>query len=193
VDEVIPQMAEQKILPYLDVPFQHASPRILKLMRRPASAEKVLERLAAWRRICPDITVRSTFIVGFPGETDAEFEELLAFLEAAQLDRVGCFSYSPVDGAAANALPDPVPEDVQEARRERFMRVQEAISARKLQAKVGRTVQVLIDAPGIGRSSADAPEIDGTVHFGGGKAGEFRNVVIERAGAHDLYGRLASN
>jgi ribosomal protein S12 methylthiotransferase len=193
VDEVIPLMAEQKILPYLDVPFQHASPRILKLMKRPASAEKVLQRLAAWRRICPDLTVRSTFIVGFPGETDAEFEELLAFLEAAQLDRVGCFSYSPVDGAAANALPDPVPEDVKEARRVRFMRVQEAISARKLQAKVGRTVQVLVDAPGVGRSAADAPEIDGTVHFGGGKAGEFRNVVIERAGAHDLYGRLASN
>jgi ribosomal protein S12 methylthiotransferase len=191
VDEVIPLMAAGKILPYLDVPFQHASPRILKLMKRPASAEKVLQRLAAWRRICPDLTVRSTFIVGFPGETDAEFEELLAFLEAAQLDRVGCFAYSPVEGAAANALPDPVPEDVQEARRERFMRVQEAISARKLQAKVGRTLQVLIDAPGIGRSSADAPEIDGTVRFRGGKAGEFRNVAIERASAHDLHGRLA--
>jgi ribosomal protein S12 methylthiotransferase len=191
VDEVIPLMADGKILPYLDVPFQHASPRILKLMKRPASAEKVLERLAAWRRICPEITVRSTFIVGFPGETEAEFEALLEFLEAAQLDRVGCFAYSPVEGAAANALPDPVPDEVKEARRERFMRAQEAISARKLQSKVGRTLQVLVDAPGIGRSSADAPEIDGTVRFRGGKAGEFRSVVIERASAHDLHGRLA--
>ncbi len=190
VDEVIPLMADGKILPYLDVPFQHASPRILKLMKRPASAEKVLERLAAWRAACPDITVRSTFIVGFPGETDAEFEELLAFLEAAQLDRVGCFAYSPVAGAAANALPDPVPEEVKEARRERFMLVQEAISARKLQAKIGKTLQVLVDAPGVGRSAADAPEIDGTVRFRGGKAGEFRNVVIERASAHDLHGSL---
>jgi ribosomal protein S12 methylthiotransferase len=192
VDEVIPLMAQGRILPYLDVPFQHASPRILKLMKRPASAEKVLERLAAWRAACPDITVRSTFIVGFPGETDAEFNELLEFLQAAQLDRVGCFAYSPVDGAAANALPDPVPEDVKEVRRERFMRVQEAISARKMQAKIGRTLQVLVDAPGVGRSAADAPEIDGTVRFRGGKAGEFRNVVIERASAHDLHGRLAT-
>ncbi|HEU4646914.1 MAG TPA: 30S ribosomal protein S12 methylthiotransferase RimO, partial [Burkholderiales bacterium] len=180
VDEVIPLMAQGRILPYLDVPFQHASPRILKLMKRPASAEKVLERLAAWRRICPDITVRSTFIVGFPGETEADFEALLAFLEAAQLDRVGCFAYSPVDGAAANALPDPVPEDVKEERRARFMQAQELISARKLRAKVGRTLQVLVDAPGVARSAADAPEIDGTVRFRGGKAGEFRNVVIER-------------
>jgi ribosomal protein S12 methylthiotransferase len=192
VDEVIPLMAQGRILPYLDVPFQHASPRILKLMKRPASAEKVLERLAAWRAACPDITVRSTFIVGFPGETDSEFNELLEFLQAAQLDRVGCFAYSPVEGAAANALPDPVPEDVKEARREQFMQAQELISARKLQAKVGRTLQVLVDAPGVGRSAADAPEIDGTVRFRGGKAGEFRNVVIERASAHDLHGRLAS-
>ena len=192
VDEVIPLMADGKILPYLDVPFQHASPRILKLMKRPASAEKVLERLAAWRAACPDITVRSTFIVGFPGETEAEFEALLAFLEAAQLDRVGCFAYSPVEGAAANALPDSVPEDVKEARREQFMQAQELISARKLQAKIGRTLQVLVDAPGVGRSAADAPEIDGTVRFKGGKAGECRNVVIERASAHDLHGKLAS-
>jgi len=190
VDEVIPLMAEGKILPYLDVPFQHASPRILKLMKRPASAEKVLERLAAWRRICPDITVRSTFIAGFPGETEAEFEELLGFLEAAQLDRVGCFAYSPVEGAAANALPGHVPVEVKEERRARFMRAQEKISAAKLKAKVGRTVQVLVDAPGVGRSSADAPEIDGTVRFKGGKAGEFARVLVERAGAHDLHGRL---
>jgi len=190
VDEVIPLMAEGKILPYLDVPFQHASGRILRLMKRPAAAEKVLERLARWRDICPELTVRSTFIVGFPGETEGEFEELLAFLEAAQLDRVGCFAYSPVDGAAANALPDPVPEEVKQARRARFMQAQAAISERKLQAKVGRSVRVLVDAPGTGRSAADAPEIDGTVRFRGGKSGEFRNVVIERALAHDLHGRL---
>ncbi len=190
VDEVIPLMAEGKILPYLDVPFQHASPRILKLMKRPASAEKVLERLAAWREICPDITVRSTFIAGFPGETEAEFGELLAFLEAAQLDRVGCFAYSPVEGAAANALPDPVPSAIREERRARFMQVQQKISAAKLKRKVGKTVQVLVDAPGIGRSSADAPEIDGTVRFKGGKAGEFVQVAIARADAHDLHGRL---
>ena len=191
VDEVIPLMAEGKILPYLDVPFQHASPRILKLMKRPASAEKVLERLAAWRQICPDITVRSTFIAGFPGETEAEFGELLAFLEAAQLDRVGCFAYSPVDGAAANALPGHVPDAVKEERRARFMQVQQRISAAKLKRKVGRTVQVLVDAPGVGRSSADAPEIDGTVRFKGGKAGEFVQVAIARADAHDLHGRIA--
>ena len=190
VDEVIPLMAEGKILPYLDVPFQHASPRILKLMKRPASAEKVLARLAAWRAACPDITVRSTFIAGFPGETEAEFEELLAFLQEAQLDRVGCFAYSPVEGAAANALPGPVPDAVKEERRARFMQAQQKISAAKLKAKVGRTLQVLVDAPGIGRSSADAPEIDGTVRFKGGKAGEFAQVRIQRATAHDLHGHL---
>jgi len=191
VDEVIPLMAEGKILPYLDVPFQHASPRILKLMKRPAGGEKVLERLARWREICPDLAVRSTFIVGFPGETESEFEALLEFLEAAQLDRVGCFAYSPVEGASANALPDPVPDEVKEERRARFMQAQAAISERKLQSKVGKTLQVLVDAPGVGRSTADAPEIDGTVRFRGGKAGEFRHVVIERASAHDLHGRLA--
>jgi ribosomal protein S12 methylthiotransferase len=191
VDEVIPLMAEGKILPYLDVPFQHASSRILRLMKRPAGGEKVLERLTRWRDLCPDLAIRSTFIVGFPGETEAEFEELPAFLEAAQLDRVGCFAYSPVDGAAANALPDPVPDEVKEERRARFMQAQAAISARKLRERVGKTLQVLVDAPGVGRSSAEAPEIDGTVRFRGGKAGEFRNVVIERASAHDLHGRLA--
>ena len=190
VDEVIPLMAREKILPYLDVPFQHASPRILKLMKRPASAEKVLERIRAWREACPELTIRSTFIVGFPGETDAEFSELLHFLEEAQLDRVGCFEYSPVEGAAANALPDPVADEVKRQRKAQFMKAQEAISARKLKAKVGRTIRVLVDEPGLGRSSADAPEIDGVVRFDGGKAGEFRDVTIDRADAHDLYGRL---
>jgi ribosomal protein S12 methylthiotransferase len=190
VDEVIPLMAEGKILPYLDVPFQHASPRILKLMKRPASAEKVLERVRAWRAICPDITIRSTFIVGFPGETEAEFLELIDFLKEANLDRVGCFEYSPVEGAAANALPDPVSDDVKRWRKEKFMQVQEAISAKKVKAKIGRTVEVLVDEPGLGRSSADAPEIDGAVHFKGGKAGELVRVFIDRADAHDLYGRL---
>jgi ribosomal protein S12 methylthiotransferase len=193
VDEVIPLMASPstrgKILPYLDVPFQHASARILRLMKRPASAEKVLERIRSWREICPDITIRSTFIAGFPGETEAEFEELLAFLEEAQLDRVGCFAYSPVEGAAANALPDHLPEPVKEERRARFMMVQQEISRRKLQAKIGRTLRVLVDEPGVGRSSADAPEIDGVVHFKGGKAGEFAEILIERADEHDLYGR----
>jgi ribosomal protein S12 methylthiotransferase len=190
VDEVIALMAQGKILPYLDVPFQHASARILRLMKRPASAEKVLERVRAWREACPEITLRSTFIVGFPGETEAEFAELLHFLEEAQLDRVGCFAYSPVEGARANALPDPVAEPLKQARRARFMRVQEEISKEKLKRKVGKTVQVLVDGPGVGRSSADAPEIDGVVRFQGGKAGEFRDVTIDRADAHDLYGRL---
>jgi ribosomal protein S12 methylthiotransferase len=189
VDEVIPLMAEGKILPYLDVPFQHASPRILKLMKRPANAEKVLDRLRAWRAICPDITVRSTFIAGFPGETEAEFRELIAFIEEAQLDRVGCFAYSPVEGAAANALPDPVPEEVKEERRARFMRAQAKISAAKLQAKVGKTLDVLVDEPGVGRGKGDAPDIDGRVHFKGGKAGEFMRVLIDRADEHDLFGR----
>ncbi len=190
VDEVIPMMAEGKILPYLDVPFQHASPRILKLMKRPANAEKVLERIRGWRAVCPDITLRSTFIVGFPGETEDDFSELLSFLKEAQLDRVGCFEYSPVEGAAANALPDPLSPEVKRYRKEQFMKTQEAISASKLKRKVGRTVKVLVDEPGVGRSSADAPEIDGVVRFKGGKAGEFRDVTIDRAGEHDLYGRL---
>jgi ribosomal protein S12 methylthiotransferase len=193
VDEVIALMAEGKILPYLDVPFQHASARILRLMKRPASSEKVLERIRRWRDICPDITIRSTFIAGFPGETEAEFAELLRFLQEAQLDRVGCFAYSPVEGAAANALPDPVPEEVKEERRRRFMMVQQEISRRKLRAKVGRTVRVLVDEPGIGRSAADAPDIDGVVRFKADapfpKVGEFADVLIERADEHDLYGR----
>jgi ribosomal protein S12 methylthiotransferase len=190
VDQVIPQMAEGKILPYLDVPFQHASARILRLMRRPASAEKVLERIRGWRELCPDITIRSTFIVGFPGETEEDFSELLNFLEEAQLDRVGCFVYSAVEGAAANALPDPVAEELKEERRARLMAKQERISLIKLKSRVGQRLTVLVDQPGRGRSSAEAPEIDGVVHFRGGKAGEFRNVLIERADAHDLFGRL---
>jgi ribosomal protein S12 methylthiotransferase len=190
VDEVIPLMAEGKILPYLDVPFQHAAPRILKLMRRPASAEKVLERIRAWRGICPDIALRSTFIVGFPGETEQEFSLLLQFLEEAQLDRVGCFAYSAVEGAAANDLPGAVPEEVKAARRARFMQAQAGISLSKLKRKLGKTLTVLVDAPGVGRSRADAPEIDGSVRFKGGKSGEFAEVLIDRADEHDLYGRM---
>ena len=199
VDEIVPLMAQGKVLPYLDVPFQHASPRILRLMKRPANAENNLERIQAWREICPDITIRSTFIAGFPGETEADFEELLQFLEDAQLDRVGCFAYSPVDGAAANALPDPVPQEVREERRARFMAVQEKISARRLQQKIGRTLFVLIDESGeqgaIGRSSADAPEIDGAVQIRsarGLKPGEFAQVRVTRSDAHDLYGEIAA-
>jgi ribosomal protein S12 methylthiotransferase len=198
VDAVIPLMAEGKILPYLDIPFQHASQRILKLMKRPAHAEKTLERIHAWRAICPDLTIRSTFIVGFPGETDAEFGELLDFLREAQLDRVGAFAYSPVDGAKANELPDPVPEELKEDRLERFMEVQAEISAAKLQRKIGRTLKVLVDtvnADGaVARSSADAPEIDGVVHVVDGqslKPGQFVEVVVEAAGEHDLRTRLA--
>ena len=198
VDEVIPLMADGKILPYLDVPFQHASPRILKLMKRPANSENTLERIRAWRAVCPEITIRSTFIAGFPGETEAEFEELLAFLEEAQLDRVGCFAYSPVDGAKANELPDPVPAELREERRERFMLAQARISTARLTAKVGRTVRVLVDETdrkgAIARSAADAPDIDGVVRILDGtglKSGEFATVRIEKSDAHDLFGRLA--
>ena len=194
VDEVVPLMAEGRVLPYLDVPFQHASPRILKLMKRPASAENNLARIRRWREICPDIAIRSTFIVGFPGETETEFEELLAFLEEARLDRVGCFAYSPVEGAAANALPHHVPDQEKEARRARFMRLQERISAQRLQARVGSTLTVLVDEIGskeaVARSSADAPEIDGVVRIAparGLKAGEFAKVRVTRADVHDLW------
>src|SRR5688500_8402501 len=193
VDEVVPLMAEGGLLPYLDVPFQHASRRILKMMKRPASAEDNLARIRRWREICPDITIRSTFIVGFPGETEAEFAELLAFLEAAELDRVGCFAYSAVEGAAANALPDHVPDGLKQERRAQFMKLQEQISARRLQRKLGRTLTVLVDevnAQGVAaRSSADALEIDGTVHVAPGsklKAGEFAQVRVTRADTHDL-------
>ena len=197
VDDIIPLMADGKILPYLDVPLQHASSRILKLMKRPASAENNLARIEKWREVCPDITLRSTFIVGFPGETEQEFAELLDFLRAAQLDRVGCFAYSPVEGAAANALPDAVPEEVKQERLARFMALQEAISADKLQHKVGQTLTVLIDtvdaSTAVARSAADAPEIDGVVSIEGApglKSGDFCRVRVIRAGAHDLWGQL---
>ena len=197
VDEVIPLMAEGKIVPYLDVPLQHASPRILKLMKRPANAENNLERIRAWRRICPEITLRSTFITGFPGETEGEFADLLAFLAEAKLDRVGCFAYSPVGGAAANALPDPVPGEVSEERRARLMRLQETISARRLRRNVGKTLKVLVDevadVQAIGRSAADAPEIDGRVYMDHGgklKPGDWAQVRVTRAGTHDLWGTL---
>ena len=194
VDEIIPLMADGKILPYLDVPFQHASPRILKLMKRPASAENNLARIQSWRQTCPDITLRSTFIVGFPGETEAEFNELLDFLGAAQLDRVGCFAYSAVEGAVANALPDPVPEEVKQERLARFMEVQAKISADKLQRKLGKTLTVLVDSlendTAVARSSADAPEIDGVVYIEDAKnlkSGNLCQVRIIRASEHDLW------
>ena len=194
VDKVIPLMAEGKILPYLDIPFQHASHAVLKRMRRPAATEKVLGRIANWRAQCPDITLRSTFIVGFPGETDAEFEELLTFLDEAQLDRVGCFTYSPVTGAAANELPDHVPDELKQERYERFMLRQQAISARRLQAKVGREIEVLIDTVdedgAIGRSSADAPQIDGLVHMPGATEftpGDWVRGTVSRADEYDLW------
>jgi ribosomal protein S12 methylthiotransferase len=199
VDEVIPLMAEGKILPYLDVPFQHASPRILRLMKRPASTERNLDRIRAWRKVCPDITIRSTFIAGFPGETEAEFGEMLQFLREAELDRVGCFAYSPVEGAKANALPDPLPAPVREERRARFMEAQATISRERLQRKVGRTIDVLVDnverSMAIGRSAADAPEIDGVVYVKGAKGarpGDSLRVKVTDAGEHDLKGVAVS-
>lgn len=198
VDAVLPLMAEGKLLPYLDIPFQHASERILRLMKRPAATEDVLARIASWRQQCPDLILRSTFIVGFPGETEADFEELLAFLSEARLDRVGCFAYSPVAGAAANALPDPVPEMVKQERLARFMEVQAQISAERLQARIGRSERVLIDEVvsegAVARSRADAPEIDGQVFIDGAThltVGEWAEVVIEDADEHDLWARLA--
>lgn len=197
VDEVIPLMADGLILPYLDVPFQHSSPRILKLMKRPASAEDNLERIWAWRKACPDITLRSTFIVGFPGETDEDFEELLDFLDQAQLDRVGCFPYSSVEGAAANELPDQVPEDIKQERLARFMELQERISADRLQEKVGRRSKVLVDEVvdegAVARSMADAPDIDGQVFIDGAihlKVGDWVEVEFEEADEHDLWAHL---
>ncbi len=198
VDDVVPLMAEGKILPYIDVPFQHASPRILKLMKRPASGENNLERIRAWRKVCPDITIRSTFIAGFPGETEAEFQELLDFLEEAELDRVGCFAYSPVEGAKANDLPGPLPNDMREERRARLMRLQERISAKRLRRKVGRTLKVLVDEVtpkgAVARSSADAPEIDGVVHVEGRSRlapGDWAQVKVLRSDTHDLWGEPA--
>ncbi len=197
VDEVIPLMAAGKILPYLDIPFQHASSRILRLMKRPASSENILERLKNWRGICPDITIRSTFIVGFPGETEADFAELLNFLEEAQLDRVGCFKYSPVAGAKANELPDAVSEALQEERYQRFMECQTVISERRLRAKISKTIMVLVDQVddegAIARSMSDAPEIDGQVYIDNGHdliAGNLAMVKILDSSEHDLYATL---
>jgi len=197
VDDLLPLMAEGKILPYLDVPFQHANSRILKAMKRPASSENNLERIKAWRAVCPDITIRSTFIAGFPGETEAEFEELLEFIEEARLDRVGCFAYSPVEGATATALPGAVPEEVRDERRRRLMEVQEDISAELLAAKIGREIEVLVDAVDeegtIARSSADAPEIDGLVfinEFFDAEPGDFLRVNVVDADEHDLYAEI---
>jgi ribosomal protein S12 methylthiotransferase len=201
VDNVIPLMAEGKILPYLDIPFQHASPRILKLMKRPAHSENTLERIKQWREICPDLVLRSTFVVGFPGETEEDFQILLDWLQEAKLDRVGCFKYSAVDGAAANELPDPVPEEVKEERWQRFMELQQGISADRLQLKIGKTMQVLVDeiddeeGVAIARSAADAPEIDGNVFIEGEgaaalKVGEFVTVTIIDADDYDLYAEL---
>jgi len=196
VDEVIPLMAEGKLLPYLDIPFQHASPRILKAMRRPAAAENTLARIQQWRRDCPDISLRSTFIVGFPGETEEDFRQLLAFLEEARLDRVGCFTYSPVEGAAANALAEPVADELKQERLGRFMTAQAAISTAKLRQRIGQRMTVLvdeiIDEGVIARSYADAPEIDGVVLIKDAektKAGDFLEVAITAADEHDLYAR----
>jgi len=198
VDEVVPLMAEGRLLPYLDVPLQHASPRVLKAMKRPAAAENALKRIRAWRETCPNITIRSTFIVGFPGETEEDFTRLLEFLEEAHLDRVGCFRYSPVDGARANDLSDPVPEAVKEERFERLMALQSRISAEVLQGKVGREVEVLVDGLEdgwvVGRGHADAPEIDGNVYIRDAaslQAGDLVRVRVEEAGEYDLYGRQA--
>ncbi|NVO16430.1 MAG: 30S ribosomal protein S12 methylthiotransferase RimO [Rhodoplanes sp.] len=195
VDEVIPLMAEGRVLPYLDIPFQHGSPAVLQRMRRPAAQEKTLGRIARWRELCPDMTLRSTFIVGFPGETEAEFSELLDWLDEAALDRVGCFKYEPVRGAPANDLGDAVPDEVKEERWHRFMQRQQAISARRLKRKVGSRQQVIIDEVGAsvakGRSKADAPEIDGAVYVASRRplrVGEIATVKIERADAYDLHG-----
>jgi ribosomal protein S12 methylthiotransferase len=197
VDDVIPLMAEGKILPYLDIPFQHASPRILKLMKRPGNIENTLERIKSWRAVCPELTIRSTFIVGFPGETEEDFQMLLDFLEEAQLDRVGCFQYSPVEGAAANSLADHVPDDVKQQRWERFMQTQQKVSAERLQQKVGKVIKVIIDEVdeegALGRSMADAPEIDGAVYLNDEfnvAPGDIVDVEIEHADEYDLWGSV---
>ena len=199
VDEVIPLMAEGRILPYLDIPFQHSSPRLLKLMKRPAAAENTLKRIQKWREICPDLTLRSTFIVGFPGETEKDFQALLDFLEQAQLDRVGCFTYSPVEGAVANQFPDPIPEEVKEERYGRFMEQQSEISASRLRRKKGRREQVLVDEVtkegAVARSRADAPEIDGVVYIEGAmqlQSGDLVEVVIEETFEYDVKAKLVS-
>ena len=198
VDDLMPLMAEGKILPYLDVPFQHANPRLLKLMKRPASSERVLERIASWREMVPDLTIRSTFITGFPGETEADFNELLDFLDNAQLDRVGAFAYSPVEGASANALPGSIPESVREERKMRLLRHQEDISTQRLEQKIGRRITVMVDEidedGAITRSQGDAPDIDGLVYVTDGhnlEVGEFVEVVVTDCDIHDLYAKLA--
>ena len=198
VDELLPLMAEGKILPYLDVPLQHASPRILKLMKRPGDIEKTLDRIAAWRTVVPRLTIRSTFITGFPGETEQEFDQLLQFLDAAELERVGCFAYSPVEGASANALPGALPEAVREERRARLMAHQEDISTRRLEQRIGQTIEVLVDdvddEGAIARSSADAPEIDGVVYVTDGhelEIGQFATVTVTDCDVHDLFATLA--
>jgi ribosomal protein S12 methylthiotransferase len=197
VDDLLPLMAEGKILPYLDVPFQHACPRILKLMKRPGDIDKVLDRIANWRKAVPELTIRSTFITGFPGETESEFNELLDFLDAAQLDRVGAFSYSPVEGAAANALPGALPEELREERKMRLLRHQEDVSTQRLEAKIGQTLTVLVDdideEGAIARSAGDAPDIDGLVYIADGhelEIGEFAEVTITDCDVHDLYATL---
>lgn len=197
VDELLPLMAEGRILPYLDIPFQHGSHRILKLMKRPAVTEDTLSRIASWREICPDLCIRSTFIVGFPGETDADFSELLDFLQAAQLDRVGCFKYSPVAGATANALPNAVPEEIKDERYVRLMQVQEQISAARLKRKIGQSIDILIDEVdehrATGRSFADAPEIDGRVFLDTTqlRSGDLVQGIVQRTDAHDLWATTA--
>ena len=197
VDDLIPLMAEGKLLPYLDIPFQHASPKVLKAMKRPAHAENVLKRIESWRKVCPEITLRSTFVVGFPGETDEDFEHLLSWMSEAQLDRVGCFEYSPVDGAAANELANPVPEELKRERFDRFMSLQKGISEQKLTAKVGQRLEVLIDEVdeegAIGRTKGDAPEIDGAVYLNGEtdlKVGQVVTATIEASDSYDLWGYL---
>ncbi len=199
VDDVIPLMRDGKVLPYLDIPLQHASPRILKLMKRPGTVERTLERIQKWRELCPQITLRSTFIVGFPGETEEDFQMLLDFIDKAELDRVGCFKYSPVEGALANELPDPVPEEIQEERFQRFMELQQQVSIRKLARKVGQEMTVIIDEVdeegATGRSFADAPEIDGLVYLNGEtglKPGDMVKVRIDESDEYDLWASLIS-
>jgi ribosomal protein S12 methylthiotransferase len=194
VDHVIPLMAEGKVLPYLDIPLQHGSPSVLKRMKRPAASEKTLDRIESWRAVCPDITLRSTFIVGFPGETESEFNELLDFIREAKLDRVGCFKYSAVEGATANALENPVPEEVKEERWHRFMALQQKISAERLQQKVGQSIDIMIDEIGpdgaVGRSKGDAPEIDGVVYVADAtnlKSGDIVNRRVIDADDYDLW------
>ena len=198
IDDVIPLMAEGKILPYLDIPLQHASPRILKMMKRPGSIDNTLARIKKWREICPDLTIRSTFIVGFPGETEEDFQLLMDFIKEAQLDRVGCFKYSPVEGAVANGLAEAVPEDVKDERLEKFMGLQAQISADRLQLKVGKRMQVIVDEVteegSVARTKGDAPDVDGLVFIDNVtnvEPGDILEVIIEEADEHDMWAHLA--